>query len=384
MSKQTGINSRPWWSFAALSVRGLIVLVLVIAAGLSWIANRASSQRNAVGAIEKAGGKVWYDFELEATPIVRARPHAIPNDNQRWTQWLASSWSERRQSVVNLLQASPPTWLVDSLGVDYFSNVVSVSFTRRATDAALFHVPKLQRVERLDLYGSAVTEAGLLHLKGLPHLQTVRLVRTKVCDAGLAQLAGLNKLKVLSLEGTELSDAGRAHLRELTNLEDLDLASTAVSDQGLAHLQGLTKLRALDLSRTGITDAGLAYIEGLSNLQELSLGHTRVTDVGLAHLKRLGNLVELTLDRTAVSDAGLSQIERLNQLANLSLDHTKVTDAASHSFSSIVRTSKRNRPRPSGAAYNGLTQRFPSWRSCVEFDAKRRFLKPRAAQTGML
>ena len=154
-----------------------------------------------------------------------------------------------------------PEWLVKGLGPDYFGNVVSVSFTRRASDAELIRVGKLKRLERLDLYGSSVTERGLAHLKGSAHLQTLMLVRTKVGDAGLAQLSGMKQLRILSLEGTELTDRGLANVAGLTALEDLNLAGTSVSDAGLAHLTGLTKLRALDLSRTGVSDKGLADIK---------------------------------------------------------------------------------------------------------------------------
>jgi hypothetical protein len=327
MRKQAETGSGRWRRFASLSVRGLIVLILVVAGGLSWIANRVRFQRNAVDAIEKAGGKVWYDFEEEAAPTVIAQPRRIVRGEPRFSEWLVEFSSEWREWLLSFVPRWPPKWLVDFLGVDYFGNVVAVSFTRRASDAELVHVGKLRRVERLDLYGSPITASGLGHLQPLTHLQTLLLVRTKVGDAGLARLAALKNLRVLSLEGTELSDDGLAHLRDLTNLADLNLASTAVTDRGLAHLAGLTRLQALDLSRTGTTDAGLAHLEGLTNLQELSLDRTSVTDAGLAHLKRLASLTELTLDRTAISDRGLVEVEGLNHLVTLSLDHTKVTAA---------------------------------------------------------
>ena len=325
-------RKRPWWSYASLSVRALIALIVVIAAALAWVSIPASVQRSAVRAIEESGGKVWYDVQADATPIVRVQARALPGEKQTWTNWLANSSSAWWGWLVDFVPAYPPQWLVDSLGPDYFRNVVSVSFTHRATDADLVQVEKLSQLERLDLYGSAVTYRGLAKLKGLHHLQTVVLVRTKVGDAGLAQLAGITSLRILSLEGTELSDEGVSHLRGLTNLEDLDLANTLVSDAGLAHLKGFSKLQALDLSRTGITDAGLRHLERLTGLRELSLSRTKITDAGLKHLKELANLTELTLDRTAVGDAGLLQIEGLNQLTTLSLDHTKVSDAAISRF----------------------------------------------------
>jgi hypothetical protein len=44
-----------------LTVRALMALVLLIAAGLGWAAYRARLQRDAVAAIVKAGGKVFYE-----------------------------------------------------------------------------------------------------------------------------------------------------------------------------------------------------------------------------------------------------------------------------------------------------------------------------------
>ena len=43
--------SHPWRRFLRFSVRGLIVVVLVIGAGLGWIVRQAHIQRDAVAAI---------------------------------------------------------------------------------------------------------------------------------------------------------------------------------------------------------------------------------------------------------------------------------------------------------------------------------------------
>jgi hypothetical protein len=57
-----GPVSRPWRRYLRFSVRGLIVLVLVIGAGLGWIVRSARMQREAVAAIKNAGGSVSYDW----------------------------------------------------------------------------------------------------------------------------------------------------------------------------------------------------------------------------------------------------------------------------------------------------------------------------------
>ena len=59
------------------SVRRLIVLVLVIGAGLGWLVRSARIQRDAVAAIQKVGGRVWYDWELRNGKFIRGgRPRA--------------------------------------------------------------------------------------------------------------------------------------------------------------------------------------------------------------------------------------------------------------------------------------------------------------------
>ncbi len=48
----------PWRRFLRFSVRGLIVVVLGIGAGLGWIVREAHIQRDVVAAIKNAGGLV--------------------------------------------------------------------------------------------------------------------------------------------------------------------------------------------------------------------------------------------------------------------------------------------------------------------------------------
>jgi hypothetical protein len=65
-------TQRPW---LRLSVRGLIVLVLVTGGWLGWIVHRARVQREAVVAIERAGGMVWYDWQWKnGSDIPNGRP----------------------------------------------------------------------------------------------------------------------------------------------------------------------------------------------------------------------------------------------------------------------------------------------------------------------
>jgi internalin A len=59
----SGPLTRPWQRFLRLSIRGLIVLVLVLGGGLGRMVRSAQIQREAVAAIQSAGGLVSYDWE---------------------------------------------------------------------------------------------------------------------------------------------------------------------------------------------------------------------------------------------------------------------------------------------------------------------------------
>jgi hypothetical protein len=186
--------ARPWRRFVRLSVRGLIVLVLVIGGGLGWLVRCARIQREAVAAIEKAGGWIKYDWE----------------------------WSNRN----DIPEGKPwaPRWLVDLIGVDFFGHVTAVIIVSLpATDAEVAAVGRLRRLQVLVVSDSAVTDAGLVHLKGLTNLSA------------------------LILYGAHVTDAGLVHLKGLTNLSELHLGSTHVTDVGVNELQ--QALPSLKISR---------------------------------------------------------------------------------------------------------------------------------------
>jgi hypothetical protein len=91
-----GPVSCPWRTYLRFRVRGLIVFVLVMGAWLGWTVRGARIQREAVAAIEKAGGSVCYDWQLR-------NRSGIP---------VGGPWAPRS--------------LVDLIGVEYFGHVVAV------------------------------------------------------------------------------------------------------------------------------------------------------------------------------------------------------------------------------------------------------------------
>ena len=200
--------------------------------------------------IEKLGGWVYYDYQLDRLTIPQAsRPgHA---------------------------------WLRELLGDDLFVNVTGVDLRQPRDQRRRAGTPqRIDPTPRAGLDGTKVSDAGLEHLKGLTQLQWLYLDGTKVSDAGLEHLKGLTQLQRLDLDDTKVSDAGLEHLKGLTQLQKLDLNGTKVSDAGLEHLKGLTQLQSLCLDDTKVSDAGLEHLKGLTQLQQLYLAAPRSATPG--------------------------------------------------------------------------------------------------------
>ena len=185
------LASRPWRRSLRFSVRGMIVVVLVIGIWLGWLVRGARIQRDAVAAIEGAGGRVKYDFE--------------------WTDG----------NTLTAGEYPTPAWPANLIGVDCFGHVTDVWLYSRpmATDGAMAQIGRLTRIQRLHLSLVRFDDAELTHLKGLSELSLLYLNDTQVTDAGLGHVKGLSNLVELLLDGTRITDAGLVHLKGLTRLQ---------------------------------------------------------------------------------------------------------------------------------------------------------------------
>ena len=209
MPDQANAVSRSWRRYLRFSVRGLIVLVLVIGAGMGWIVRSARIQREAVAAIVNDRGGVLYDWE----------------------------WSNGEFIPGGKLRA--PRWIVDLIGIDYFGHVTEVWLTKSsaAPDAVMEQAGSLTRLQRLEVDGSSTGDVGLVHLKELTNLSELDLSGTRITDVGLVHLKGLTKIASLYLSHTQVTDAGLVHLKGLTNLSILYLYDTRVTDAGIDELK---------------------------------------------------------------------------------------------------------------------------------------------------
>jgi uncharacterized protein YjbI with pentapeptide repeats len=270
MPHQALRNSQRQW--LRLSMRGLLVLVLVIGTGMGWIVRQARIQREAVEAIDNLGEPAHASYDSD--PQSGSPGKRLPG------------WKKR---------------IAEYIGIDYVDHVAVVTLKSNGKE--------------LD-WQQAVNRLG-----DLRQVRLMNLMGRHVNDDVLSQLEGMNGLELLMLQYTGVSDAGLAHVQNLTNLKTVYISGTGTSDACLAHLKGLTKLSDLSLHGKRVSDAGLVHLRGLANLSELSLSGIKVSDAGLTHLKGLTRLSRLDLRHAQVSEAGLLQLKGLTNLWRLELDY---------------------------------------------------------------
>jgi hypothetical protein len=248
-------RKRRWFQISLRMFLLLVTMVSAIFGMLGYQIDQGRRSREAVAAIQKLGGTLWFDYQQANTGFDANAPAPT------------LSWYE------NLFGPDP------------------------AARAVVVHMS-----------GDKFTDAVVGELHRMPQLREVDLQFTAASDSGLMSLQRLTKLQRLNLAGTKLTDAGMVCLQRLTQLRDLDLFSAEIGDAGLRHLQNMSMLENLSLSNTHVTDAGLEELRGLTNLQDLNLEFTNVTDAGLAKLRGLPQLKKISVEFTEVSEEAISEL----------------------------------------------------------------------------
>ena len=238
---QEPLVTQRWWRRprVRLSLRALMVIVLVLGCGLGWIVRSAKVQRDAVAAIVRGGGRVWYDWE-----VPRSRVQAD---------------GEFIGGIPRRKRVSPwPKWLFDRLGPDYFGAVNQVQVGSKDPDAVMARVAQLGRLELLGFtFDVPVSDAGIKSVRELTAPEEVRRADPggKLTGASLENLKGLTGLREILLTTKPiLTDADLVHLKGLTGLQHLQLSSSpqnTITDAGLANIKDMVDMRNLNMRGPG-------------------------------------------------------------------------------------------------------------------------------------
>jgi internalin A len=352
------LSHESWRRRLRISVRGMMVLVLIVGAGLGWVIYRARVQREAGAAIKRAGGDFEYSWQWSnGLPV-------FPPPKPPWPEWVRQrlgpdlldtvtyvNLTGQRCDDESLRAACRLPWLLElqvqntsasDLAVGDIGNLKNLqhlvlnqkNITARTlrqvgemtelrdlmlgkiplSDEDMTFLKRLTKLERLMIASrTELTDNWLPNLEGMVNLSSLMLRNMAITTEGLHHLGSLSNLRSLSLEGSRRV-TGLEALRPLTKITYLCLANTPIDESALTVLQSWPQLDNLDLRKTNVTDAGVVALSGLSSLRELDLSQTKITDAGLRHLARSNSLRSVFVRQTEVTDAGIAEISKANAL----------------------------------------------------------------------
>ncbi len=137
------------------------MLVTVCAVACSWLAVRLlqlERQRQAIAAVEKSGGYVFYDYQISRYVLI---------DSPDWEN-----------------PPPGPKWLRDLLGDDFFARVVVAQSIRgEVTDSDLEPIKQLSDLRMLEIGDTGVTDDAVGILKGLTKLEYLGIGGTKITES---------------------------------------------------------------------------------------------------------------------------------------------------------------------------------------------------------
>lgn len=222
--------------------------------------------------------------------------------------------------------SSAPQWLRHSLGEDFFTSPISVSFEKKeVSDEAIAALAKLPSVRSVDLALTDANDQQVMKLAKL-NLRDLYLKQTLVTDESIPAIARFAELEKLQLAETGVTDAGVNQLGGLARLTHLWLDDTAVSDDCLATIGKLEKLEVLSLNRTQVTGSGMVHFPDLQNLQTLRLSGCPLQDTNLIHLENIAELSNsLDVSNTPLADRGADLLEVLTYLKQMNITGVNFT-----------------------------------------------------------
>jgi hypothetical protein len=244
---------------------GLVALaasaLLIAGAGVGLLTRRAARVREAVRAIEAAGGVVTWDYEYASLFAVE-----LPAE-EREKVWRAFLYGGPTED----LDRDGRAWLRRLLGPEWFHDVAALNF-----------LP----AEGSPGSGPALSEIFAVHLPAFPRLKRL-LIREEATDRTLEAAGRLRELENLIVRGVSMTDEGLRHLGRLSRLQSLYVQSSLITDAGVRHLVVLDKLETLTLRGTQVTDRGTTALLELKSLRSLSLDGRHITENGLEMLRAM-------------------------------------------------------------------------------------------------
>jgi hypothetical protein len=161
---ETPRRKRRWFHY---SLRTMLLVITAVALSLGVVVRNAGVQREAVQAIQRSHGTVFYAFHQTAP-----------------------------RTVSSVGKSAGPQWLRAWLDEHYFDTAVWISlFGTPSDDGWVSAVNNLRSLNTLLLSGENVTDRILDRLRRSPQLEELHLSAGQVTDQGLTNLAKFPNLR---------------------------------------------------------------------------------------------------------------------------------------------------------------------------------------------
>ena len=180
------------------------------------------------------GSRIW---RVESNERALEKIHA----KYAWTHESPARKLMRRSNT-ETLPKKVRTQLVAWLGKPLVSDIAQIRIeTGNPNDEQLSFLPRLSRLDSLELHSHRATDATLEAISRLPNLRTLSLVGNRFSVMGLLKLRAVHSLEELRYDSTQFSAIEIATLKaELPGVRVEPIANASEPARGIFEVDGLS------------------------------------------------------------------------------------------------------------------------------------------------
>lgn len=280
MSDRSGKKICPKRHWLRFSVRGLLLLVLLVSIPLGLIGRdliRSKSEEYLVNDIQIADGYVRYDYVYQVMPPPGTMGLTIAKFDEHEPK---GHWLIRKIFAKNI-----------------YSYVTYVSL-RWSPDpnTILPRIDTLSRLENLTIPSGPLSDESIDGILRLRHLKELELVDTQIMPEQMRRLAAIDTLETLRVSQRAATDAVLCEVEHFHSLKEIFVEDATITDRALQAFGKLNRLNCIGIDNAqGVTDKGLKYLVNLLNLETLFADDTGITDQAVPTITQMKSITYLSI-----------------------------------------------------------------------------------------
>lgn len=339
------------------SLRGLMVVVTLVAVACGWLAWQRQSYHRELAACklleQQYDARIALDYELSAGSE-SAHPQL------RWEElWHGRIFYPTQGVGCYRARLDRRAWQA----INALPHIKELHLYNCENEADTMTFSQLASLRRLEITVDKLSSVELQKIAALPHLQELTLARpdrSALDDQATAtwaeSLAPLRELKILNLENLPITATAVTTIAGMKELRELSLVNCRIDPQHLREWEQLQQLERLVISDVLVNDDVLNAWTKLRKLNYVILDRCSISDTGLGSLSQLPDLVYLAIRDAPISDDGLLQLKKLPKIRELKLNGTPLTRRSLKTLESIPSLNWSQIDFPEQLRYTGEEQ----------------------------